>query len=568
MTVINATAGQSGAGGYANPAVAVDLRSYGPFIGWPGIVTDMSAASIVTVTQVAAAAHPLAVASVAGGSYMADFYYRIYLMPGRLDLGNLVTAQVRTVAVWNAWPDQSLTLTSVEASNAEGITADASGGFPMVFGPLQVRTWSISVSTDGPPVIDAALRWQFAGLDPVQITITGSRITAWFIAPDWSDALVETLTWLTDVQQSVTGSEVRQAARGAPRRQWEFAAVVDGNDRQLMETALYDWSSRTWALPVWVDATWLAAALPAASSAIALDTTGHDYVPGGLVMLYGGASRYELAQVDTVAAGSLALQRPTLNAWPAGTRVLPCRTAQLTDYPQLRRHSDRVLTTQLRFQAAEECDWTPAAPPTLYLGLPVLETRTNEPEDLTVQYKRQVNRIDNDIGAVVLDDPSGVTWPTQPFYWLLQGRAERAALRGLLYWLQGRGNALWVPSWSDDVSLAAPVAANATTLTIDAIGYTGFLRQRPGRRHLRIELFGGQVFYRRITGATAPDTATEVLAIDSAPGIAIDPAQVRQINWLMLMRLADDAVELHHTHDSEGIASAAVNFIAVPQEEP
>jgi hypothetical protein len=566
-----ALAGQLAAapiGGYVNPCVTSALRSSDPaWIGWPVGASDVGIVPAAQLVRAVAQAHPRALNGVDGRSYADDFYDRIHIRPALIALGNLVTAQTRDIEVWNAYRTTQ-TLDAVQAANADGITLDAPGALPLTFAPLQSRIWSVAVTTDGPPVIDATLQWLFAGPPPVQVGITGNRLTAWMVAPDWGDDLTETLVWLTDVQQAVDGSEVRQAARGAPRRQWEFPVIATGQERQIMESALYDWSSRTWALPVWVDATWLASPLAAGSGAIALDTTGHDYVAGGLAVLYSSATRYELVQVDEVAVGSLTLQHPTANAWPAGTRVLPCRTAQLTDYPKLSRQSDEQLSTQVRFQAAEECDYPAVAPATLYLGYPVLEQHTDEPEDLSVSYSRKVNRIDNDIGAITLDDPSGVTWHSLPYYWRVQGRADRATLRSLLYWLQGRGNALWVPSWNADLTLTATVAASASTISVAWTGYTIFLHERPGRRHVRIELRGGTVFYRRITDAVVLDADTEQLALDSALGQNVTPDQVLQISFMALARLSDDTVELSHQHDSAGVATCAVTFIGVPKEEP
>lgn len=501
-------------------------------------------------------------------AYFNDFYFRVYITPARIDLGNLVTAQTRTVTVWNAWLDRTLNLPDVQAVNAGGITITGPGAFPLNFLPLQSRDWTLNVTTDGPAIINAAIQWLFAGIDPVQATITGNRLTAWMIAPDWASNLTETLAWLTDVGDAVDGTQVRQPCLPVPHREWEFTAIAEGAERQIMENALYDWSSRRWALPVWVDVTWLKAPIAAGTSVIALDTTGLDFVEGGLLVLYASASSYELAEILTLTTAAITLKQPTVNTWTKGARLLPCRVATLTDFPTLNRQSDQQITAQVRFLAAEDCEWPAIAPATLYLGIPVLETRTDEPRDLAAAYGRQIVKIDNDIGAITIDDISGLTWPTQSFYWLLQARTARAAQRSLLYWLQGRGNALWLPSWTSDVTLAAPLASGGITLTVAWAGITRWLHMRPGRRHLRIELKGGAVYYRKVTATVEVDSQTEQLGIDSALGVAVQPSQVRQISWMMLATLNSDRVEIGHVHDSEGTATAGVTFIGVPKEEP
>lgn len=501
-------------------------------------------------------------------AYFDDFYFRIYITPARLDLGNLVTTQTRDVLVWNAWPDQSHSLTDLLAINSDGISVTGEGTLPLAFAPLQQRIWQVAVTSDGPPIIDATLQWLFAGLDTVESYITGNRLTLWMIAPDWANNLTETLTSLTDVQQSVDGSQVRQPCRDVPRREWEFPIIAEGTERQIMENALFDWSSRKWALPVWVDATWLTAQLPSGTDTIVMDTTGLDFVEGGLLVFYVSASSFEMAEILALTTAQITLKQATVNAWGKGARLLPCRSATLTDYPSLSRQSDQQVSAQVRFMAAEDCDWPAIAPATMYLGIPVLETRSNEPQDLAAAYGRQIVTVDNDLGIPTIDDFSDQSWPTQAFYWLVQGRAERAALRSLLRWLDGRGNALWLPTGNADITLAATIGAADTAITVTWAGIARFVFGKPGRQHIRIELKSGTVFYRKLTGATDPDQVTEQLAIGTALGVNVTPAQVRKISWMMLATLNSDRVELGHVHESQGTATASVTFIGVPKEEP
>ncbi|MFC5525208.1 hypothetical protein ACFPPA_05575 [Rhodanobacter ginsengisoli] len=567
MTLLSAAALQSPSSS-RNAAITADLGTYATDY-WPPHQVDLGLQPPSTVVSpMPVIEHPTVRSGALLRSYFEDFYYRVYITPTRLDLGNLVTAQTRSITVWNAWPDQSQSLTDLQMIGADGITATGEGALPLAFNPLQQRVWQVSVDTIGPAVIDATLSWLFAGLDPVEASITGNRLIAWMIAPDWANNLTESLAWLTDVQNAVDGSQMRQPCLPVPRREWEFTAIAEGADRRIVENALFDWSSRKWALPVWVDVTWLKSTIPAGTSVIAMDTTGLDFVEGGLVILYTSASSYELGEILTLTTASITLKQPTVNAWGKGARLLPCRTATLTDFPTLRRKSDQQIQTQVRFQAAEDCEWPAIAPAALYLGIPVLETRSNEPEDLAAAYGRQIVKIDNDIGAPTIDDFSDLTWPTQPFYWLVHGRADRAALRSLLYWFQGRGNALWLPSGNDDVTLLTTVASGATAITVAWAGITRHLHGQPGRRHLRIELKSGAVYYRRVTDSAEVDEETEQLAIDSVLGVTVTPAQVLKISWMMLATLNSDRVELGHVHESAGQATAAVTFIGVPKEEP
>ncbi|HEL7749086.1 TPA: hypothetical protein UL761_000606 [Stenotrophomonas maltophilia] len=496
-----------------------------------------------------------------------DWYYRIHTLPLRIDLGNLVTNQVRFVQVWNAYL-QPQTLASVVLENGEGVELVGPGTPPLPFAPLQLRRWQLSITTEGPPVIAATLSYDFVALGRRTVTITGNRMSAWMLPPDWSRPVSETLAWATDVQQAANGGEARFPLRGSPRRSWEFSVLADRRERQVLENALFDWSARTWALPIWNDVSWLQSRLALGVQSIpVLAATQRDYRQGGLAMLWQDVTTYELVEVAAIAGNTLQLARPTANAWAPGTRVLPCRTARIAETPSLERVTDQVMRSTVRLTAVETCDWPAVSPAATYRGRPVLEQRPDLDQAPTAEFGRQLVVIDGDIGPVAIDDITGKAWPVQSHAWQTWGRTEQVGLRSLLYWLQGRAAALWVPSWADDLELVEPALATSGGIVVAWAGVARFGRAQAGRRHLRIELFNGQVLYRQLVEATELDPQREFLQLDVPHGIALQPSAIRLISWMVLARLSSDTVELSHETDGEGVARCRVSFAGIGAEE-
>lgn len=500
--------------------------------------------------------------------FMHDYYYRIHVTPAAINLGNLVSAQQRSISVWNAYPDAAHELEGTSLLNGEGIEVTAPGALPISFTPLQERQWLISVGSGGPPLIDASLVFEFVGFDGMVVTITGQRMLAWPVPPDWATSVNETLTWSTHVEQPIEGEEDRKPLMGAPRRRWEFAIFKGNRERRILESLLFDWTSRIWALAVWTDITWLASPMTAGATEILLDPSGLDYHVGGLVMLWSDVNRYELVEVSDVLSDRLVLLRPTLQTWARGSRVYPCRTARLVDAPDIRRSNDRVITTDAVFDSAEPCDWPAIAPSTMYLGYPVLEHRRAENEDPTASYPRQTVVIDGDVGLIEVDDISNRSWPRQSHAWVLKGREQRAAHRSLLYWLQGRAEALWVPTGTDDLTLLEVVGASETQLVVEWCGVAQFLRAQAGRRHFRMTLRTGQVLHAEVIDAVVIDQDSEQLLLSAPLGLVIEPSQVAQICWMMLARQESDRVEIAHEHDVAGVATVSTAFVGLGDEEP
>ncbi|MFZ5635299.1 MAG: hypothetical protein ACOY82_01800 [Pseudomonadota bacterium] len=557
--------------GAANPALSIELNALGEAAFATAAYRRERIVARAGVFRAPAALRWPATGRLAH-RFAEDLFDRVHVLPTALSLGNVVSELTREVAVWNAWRTIPQTLTALRLEGDAGSTLAAPGALPLALRPLQERVLTLTVGLDGPPVIDAVAVLSFADGATWSIRIDGLRLQAWTLPPNWSEPLTETLAWLTDVQIAIAGTVTRTPLREAPHRSWEFAVLADRVERRWVEHALFDWTARVWALPVFVDTTRLGVALAAGAVEIPVDTAGLDFAVGSLAMLWRDVATYELVEVAQIANGRVSLRAPTRRAWPVGTRLMPCRTARLTDAPELRRHTDRLMSTQLRFEATEPCDWPAALPATRYRGFPVLEHRPDETPDPSAILARRFDLLDGDVGRTQIDDASGLAWTTQSHAWRVFGRAERADHRSLLYGLQGRAEALWLPTWTDDLDVIETIGETALTLTVTACGVSRSLRQQAGRRHVRIELTDGTVFYRAIEAsselALANGDAAERLRIDIALGRVVRPDRVRLVSWLALVSLAGDTVELRHHADSDGLLDCAVSFAGIPAEEP
>jgi len=501
------------------------------------------------------------------GGYLETIYNRLHLVPLYLNLGNVVTEQVREIHVWNAYfaPRR---LSAIERENDEGVSLSGQSVPPFDFAPLQERKWRVGVSTDGPPVVDSALTWLFAGEPPLTLTLNGNRITAWTLPVDWRDGVTERLGWLTELLTSPSGVEQRRALRLSPRRTLEAAMLASERERVLLDLSLYGWGGRIWAVPVWNDVQRLSAALPAGATEIACDTRWRDFRADGMALLRGeSAFDYEVVAIRSAADGELQLTRPLQRNWLPGTALYPMRPAQLVEQPRLTRLTDRLQRVEAQFSVMEACDWPEAMPATSYRGWPVFEQPPDESEELTSTWQRLQSTLDNLTSLPAITDTAGVAFPVQSHRWRVHGREEQGRLRSLLYALRGRQQALWLPTHADDLQMITELPFNGTVFDIRQCGYSRFFRlSAPGRRDIRIETGDGEVFHRRVVAVQEVDGETERVSIDTALGRTVAPEQIQRISFMMLCRLDQDDIEIHHLTDSDGVASVQAIFRGVRDE--
>lgn len=567
MTTIQGSISCSALQPDANPHLTSALDAFEGIIGWPPVVADVTGSLYAEVlTDWPVSTSPRVLVGSRSGAYSDDFYYRVHVSPQRLDLGNVVSTQQASVFVWNAFLE-ARTLLGITGTD-EGLQLSGQAAPPLLFAALQERIWHLSVTPDGQPVLDTRVVWGFDNGASPSIRVTANRIIAWSFAPDWGDSIVERLSALTDNLQSDSGVEQRRALRLAPRREFEAQMYAEDRERQLLDLALFGWSGRIWALPIWPDIQLLAQPVNAGADRISCATEYLDFVVNGLAMLRGeSAFDYEVVQIAGIDATGLDLVRATQRAWPRGARLYPVRTAQLMEQPSLTRLTDRAQGAQVHFLVMEPCDWPALAPVATYLGWPVLEERPDETEDLTSSMQRLLSQLDSSLGMPLTTDLADRAFPITGYRWVDMGRAARAAWRSLVYALRGQQVAMWVPTHADDLTLVATISDVATTLDIENIGYTRFAQGRPGRRDIRIELYDGAIFYRRITGSTELDGDVERLSISSSLGRLVTPSQVARICWMVLSRSASDVFEIEHITDSEGPATGSLTFRGVRDDE-
>lgn len=492
-------------------------------------------------------------------AHFDDWYNRIHISPLQLDLGNVVSAQTTPVFLWNAFLE-SRSLTAI-VGIVEGLEVSGQPAPPLLFPGLKELTWQVTVTPDGQPVLDTVVAWEFDNGRSAGLRITANRIIAWTFLPDWGDGIRERLTASTDILQSESAVSQRRQLRLAPRREFSGPMYAEGRERQLLDLSLFGWSDRIWSMPIWPDIQLLDEGIAADVDFIPCTTQWLDFRAGGLAMLRGeSAFTSETVEILDVLSNGLQLKRNTQLAWPAGSRLYPARAAQLLEEPSLSKLTDQLIEAEVQFLVVEACDWPEWLPTTLYRGRPVWDRRPDDSESLTQSIQRLRSTLDSGFSQPLITDTARRALQMLGQRHLDLGREARAQVRSFIYGMRGRQAVVWVPTHMDDLTLVATVSAVGTALDIAYIGYTRFSAGKPGRRDIRIELWDGSVFMRRITGSVEVDSQVERVALDASLGVEVQPNQVARISWMNLMRFESDEQEIEHMTDSEGVAAWATVF--------
>lgn len=471
-----------------------------------------------------------------------DFYDRIHYEFLELNLGNLLGVQERFLSVWNAYR-RTRVIEAIQFSEFDGIQFSGVTP-PTLYAPLEIRTYTINVSLDGPAVIAATVTFDWDENEAQPIEIVGNRIITWSWQPDWQQGLVERLEWKTDVLQSYRGQEQRRAVRRAPRRFCEFKVGVNEDERRIMETALWGWGARIWAMPLWWDGCDTTAPAGVGSTQIYCPALTRDFQPNEPAILYKDWQTYETVEVAAALEDHVELARPTVLFWPEGTRIYPARAARIDGSVSLERWDGAATFQRMRWQFEAAADYTANAGTATHNGYPVLELQPNWVNQPSLEYERKLAIFDSMVGRRSIEDEALIPFTIQRQKHTFVNRQEIDAWRKRLYAMRGKQCAMYVPTWTQDLEVVAIIQSNALAIDVQKTNYASLIAQDAGRKNIRIKLNSGQVFYRSIAGSVEVNPTTERININAALGIEVQPSEVESVMFMSLARLDADAIEM------------------------
>lgn len=377
----------------------------------------------------------------------------------------------------------------------------------------------------------------------------------WPIPPDWASGVRETLTWSTEILQArATGVTQHLAGREYPLRRFSFDVIAGGAEKRLADALVASFGSMRWRLPIWPDVQYLPA-VPDGSVVINCRTLGFDFHAGGVAMLWRGINDWAVVGIADVVPGAIVLSSPLDRAWPRGTRLYPLRWARMEPSSSFRVATDAQDSASMAFVVDEPSAWAEALPPDSYRGHPVMDMEPDWGEESERSYSRLTDEVTDATGAPFTVDTAGVSFRQVGQQFRLWGRDSLGRFRSLLYALRGRQRPLWVPSWSSDLKIVAPVNAGAGSIDVEWCGYS--VLPQGSRRDLRIELRGGVVLYRRVVSSVEVGEI-ERLTLDSPINLDGPVHAVRRVSFMVLSTLASDETQLFHDADADGLTRVSI----------
>lgn len=466
-------------------------------------------------------------------SFADDFYDHIIINPTVIDVGNIVSEQFYTLSVFNGYfENKDLQNLSVTNSDGFSITGPAVGA---TWGPLQTRTYQLTITTDGPPTIDSSILFDWTGTaDDTVVKLVGARIV--MLPYQASAPWIENLEWKTNLLTSNNGKEQRIRVRRSPRQSFKAEYPIPNAAIQQAFNIAYGWINRRWAVGVWSETQYISS-IANGSTSITCNTSSYDFRANGLICLWESYLKNDIIEVDSVSADSLVLKR-VLSKEYSNAILIPVRLGMVAGGNLARNTNGYTSYLDVEYEITDNAVIS-SVTPEQYLNYDIYydETLMGDEDGLTDTFKIRLDQVDYETGVVDYFAPWSNTKRARNVQFFNEGPQECWNFKRWLFRRMGRLRPYWLPTFENNLNV------KVTGYVISSISCYPNDYQTLGkaRTHIAILLNNGTWLPRIVTGSAMNGEYLNV-ALDLP--IDVESSEIRMISYLGLHRLDTDRVEI------------------------
>ena len=496
----------------------------------------------------------------------ADWFERVHALPrSEIEFGNIISQEDEPYELYNAYRETTVELTSATINIAPGIelpdltipssrgpesswldpsSTDNSAGT----GLGALSKLNLRATAEGLPTFEGTVDFTFDSGDSVSLTASGSRIV---LFPFEHEApTIEILSFLTDVMESVSGREQRVSLRKNPRQRYQVRYLLDGTDRQRMQALLMEWMDKVFGFPVWQDVIkTTAATVVGATSFSVRGADDVDLRAGGIAVAFTDANTFDVLNISTVTATTITTTNEMVNAYPAGTEIVPLRSARVRRAVEGSRAPANLESFRMEFEAVDNDTGAPTASTAgwnSYNGRVLLDDCNVVSGDMGEQFQRRLYVVDNQTGVINVRSPWDRFKRSHQKTFVARSRSEILSLKRLLIELGGRRKSFYIPTFVNDLTAVADLTSGTATIDIDNIDYVRLVDSRRPKKIFRIEFTDGSSLVRTVNSAASVSSTVERLTLDSNWPANRTVSEIDRIMFYELVRFDTDEFRLEY----------------------
>lgn len=491
-------------------------------------------------------------------SYRDDYYYRVWIVPERLDFGVVAGVSTKAVKVWNAYPIAVV----LEGVSTSGDSAGLSLGIdvPETIPPLSMRQYIAQAEPSlGPNSFLAHFVLSFDNDYSFDLIATGLRSGLWSIAPNWKSPVRVNYEFKTEILTSKSGREQRIAVRKSPRKKITLqTTATPARAKSLFQTL-----DVAHGIPfILGDPTQFCRSvdsLDPGQSSIVVDEAPAWLDADSSIVLVSPEST-EVLQVASVVGDTIALDNVVARAWPAGSKFHRAVSVYLNDRLSMDRKTSTVVDFQTDFEVVPlSANDSVGVAGFSFEGREVFPFKPNWSGSPQIVFERDRDVVDFDYGTAFSFRAVEFESRVYRHSFVAKNRTSAEELVRFVLRMGGaRGEFLWTTG-TPDLVLRSDVIDGSDTLRVVGSDIHTLYSGSPTHRFIRLQTVAGLV-YAEVTGTglLSDELGDDTVLSLAGPLPALAVADVYEISWLLVSRFEGDSYTFEWLTD--GVCRVALNI--------
>lgn len=379
---------------------------------------------------------------------------------------------------------------------------------------------------------------------------------------NWSEPLIERLSFRSAISAAVTGGEEGVSEREAPRREIEWTQVLrDNRERRRLRALLWANQNRKWFIPIRQYAEQLVEPLTATTTMTPISPAYKDYETGSWIGFRqmsdtGEIVHWEEKRITSLNPNSIEHEPVTNNYSAYLSIVYPVRRAYLRSPQSVKGHTDAVEELTLTAQLLPEDEEVipnrivQFAPTIKYRDVEVFDGRVWQSNDWSENREYEIERagedVDFDTGVISFESDTIGASETFSYRMTIEGIDLIAQFLGWYYERVGAFRYVWVPTMQEEFDILS-INLPEHQITVRDTNYSDAYALAEPRRDLAFVYWNGAVALRRVIAFELAGE-NETLRLDAAVPTTTN---LRFISLVKYCRLDADQIELAWQTDNK-----------------
>lgn len=486
-------------------------------------------------------------------TFKQDFYYKIHLIPAVENVGSISSDITRTVRVWSSFFDNNNLETIIVSGDDTGILT---GFTAEPYEPLEEKSYQVQVTMDGPATFNVTYSLEFQ--DGIGIyNILGDRIVVFTFKPNWKEGITEVYEYLTSVDSTYSGKEVRESVRNNPRRTLEYQTYAYEAQIERFDRLLWANQGTDISIPLWQHSDYFDI-LTEGTVEITLDTEDKGYTDSAVFIDEFGDDI--VIEIASISSNQITLNQPLPRDF-TGVTVAPVRPSFAGDNIPTDRLSSNLLRNRASIEVSNHEAWIGDFTATqVYNDKPVWLKFPNRESRSRFSYQTDYFDFDSDISGVRRQSKNNIVRSNRTYDFVFQGRENIYDFHKFFNWTKGKTNTFYMPLWERSMNLTEGVAQGSATIVVDFLDYEAAYSETNNRDVIAIYIKDQDTWLlRTITGFTDNGETTDLQLSDPFPeNYGKDNMTVF---FMENVRFGTDRIEM--TWRKNNLIETSINFVSV-----